>query len=187
MSEEQVQAPAPSGKKSNTALIIIIIVVVLVALSAGGYFVSRYIARKAADRVTSSLLSSSTGGKVNVDSNSNNVTVNGDGTSTTAGDNVKWPSDMPSTVPKYTAGKIALASKSKVENGDSWSVSIGNTTLSEYEAYKAEVTKAGWALESTSSMGMSIDDYTKDSYNLDLIFISDESGGTVSITLVPAS
>lgn len=176
-----------SGGKSNAALIIIIIVVALVVLGVGGYFVSRYIGRKAADKITGNILSSTTGDKVKVDSNSNNVTVNSDGSSTTAGENVKWPSDMPSIVPKYTAGKIALASKSKVENGDTWSVSIGNTSQAEYDAYKAEVLKAGWTLESTTSAGMSIDDYTKDNYELGLLFISDESGGTVSITLSPAS
>lgn len=189
---EENQAPAaptetaPSaagGKKNNSAVVIIIIVVVgLIVLGTVGYFVRRWIVRRAADSVASGILSSATGGKVSVDSNNNSVSVSDNGASSTIGDNATWPSTMPSSVPKYTDGKITMTTKVDNESGKSWSVIIGETSLSAYNLYKSKVEAAGWTSSSSTNFGALIDDYDSSAYNLTLTFDNSSNGVSISVT-----
>lgn len=176
-------APAAGGKKSNTATIIIIVVVALIILGVGGTLLTRYLARRASEKAASALLSATTGSNVDVSNDGNSATVsNGQGT-TQIGEGAKWPSDMPSDVPKLTAGKITMATSEKTSK--SWSVIASDFKQADYDAYKAKVDAAGWTSTSTTAFGALIDQYEKGSYDLTLTFDSSSSG--ISISVVPKS
>ncbi|MFA5157945.1 MAG: hypothetical protein WC451_02025 [Patescibacteria group bacterium] len=176
-------APAPApAKKSNATTVIIIVVVALVVLGVGGYFVSRYIARKAAEKLTEGIISAGTGGKVNVDSSNNSVSISGDGESISVGENATWPSDMPSDVPKYSKGKITSSSKIDNENLKSWSVVVAETSQSDFTAYKASVVAAGWKSDYESTSVIEIAQYTKGDYSLSAAYDASSSGATVTVT-----
>ena len=177
-------APAPTGgKKSNATTIIIIVVIALVVLGAGGYFVSRWLAKRASEKAASALLSATTGSNVSVSDNGNSATVSDDQGTTQIGEGAKWPSDMPSDVPKLTAGKITMATSDK--SSKSWSVTASDIKQADYDAYKAKVVAAGWTSTATTSFGALIDQYEKGSYDLTLTFDSSSSG--ISISVVPKS
>lgn len=174
-------APAPA-KKSNATTVIIIIVVVLVVLGVGGVLVSRYIARKAGEKLAEGIISAGTGGKVNVDSSNNSVSISGDGESISIGENATWPSDMPSDVPKYSKGKITSSSKVDNENLKSWSVVIGETSQIDFTAYKASVVAAGWKSDYESTSVIEIAQYTKGDYSLSAAYDASSSGATITVT-----
>jgi len=180
-----VPAPAASpsgGKKNNAAVIIIIVVGVLLVLGVGGYFISRYIARKASEKVTEGILGAATGGKVDVNSNNGSVSVSNDSGTTEIGA-AKWPTDMPSDIPELKTGKITFATSDKTNK--SYSVSSSEVTKAEFETYKSSVEAAGWTNTSTASFGTDVLEYEKGTYNLSLVY--DESSGGLSITATPKS
>ncbi|TSC93718.1 MAG: hypothetical protein Athens101428_567 [Candidatus Berkelbacteria bacterium Athens1014_28] len=167
-SAEVAPAPAaPSGKKNNAVLIIIIIVVVLVILGIIGKVVVGYVARKAGEKLAEGIVSSVTGGKVDVDT----------------GSGVSWPSDMPSSVPKYSKGKITMATKINEEGSKGWSVIISETSQSDYDSYKSQVVSAGWTNSSSTSFGAIIDIYENADYQLNLTFDSSSSGVSITVAL----
>lgn len=99
--------------------IIIIVVVVLATLSIGGYLVSRFLLKKVAEQITESLIEGATGGKVDIDSEAEGEDISietKNGLYLMTSDN-EWPSDMPSSVPEFSYGKIKASSKSS--SGDS--------------------------------------------------------------------
>jgi len=169
----EVQAPvsaapsaAPVKKKSNATTVIIIIVVAVVVLGVAGVLISRWLARRAADKIASGIIGAAT---------DSNVSVSSQGSAS-------WPSTMPSDVPKYTKGKITMSASSS-SSSKSWSVIISDTSESDYTAYKASLESAGWTNTSTASFGADIAAYEKGSYDLALTF--DPSSKGVSITVTP--
>ena len=183
MSDEQTPAPAVApapAKKNNAAVIIIIVVGVLVVLSVGGYFISRYIARKAGEKISEGILGAATGGKVDVNSSTGGVSVNtGDG-STSIGGNVKWPSDMPSDVPELKTGTLTISSTDKTNK--SWMVTASDITQSEFNDYKSLVEAAGWTSSSSTSMGYDLLSYEKADHSITLLYDSSESGISITVT-----
>ena len=174
---------AGGGKKNNSTTIIIIVVAALVVLGVGGYLISRWLAQRAAEKTASALLSAGTGSNANVSDNGNSVSVsNGEG-SAQIGESAKWPSDMPSSVPELTAGKIGLASSDKANK--SWAVTASNINQSDFDAYKAKILAAGWTSTGTVSSGASYEEYENASYTLTLVF--DSSASTLSISVTTKS
>ncbi|MCX6812055.1 MAG: hypothetical protein NTW79_00310 [Candidatus Berkelbacteria bacterium] len=190
MPEETSQASAApaspnsslSGKKNNSAVIIIIVVVGILVLGTAGYFVRRWIVRKAADKVASGILSAATGGSVSVDSNNNSASISSNGSSSTIGDNATWPSTMPSSVPKYSDGKITMSTKTDNDSGKSWSVIIGETNVDQFNAYKVKILAIGWRSVSETNFGAQIDSYENDSYDLSLTFDPSSNGVSIAVT-----
>jgi len=163
-------APAPAtggSKKNNSAVVIIVVIlVILVVLGIGGYFISRYLARKASEKVAEGLLNAATGTTTDISS-------------------AKWPSTMPSDVPEYKAGKITMTTSNTDSSGKGWFVTIGETNQSDYTAYKAKLEAAGWTNISSTTVGAVLDQYEKSSYSMSMVFDGSSSG--VSITVVPNS
>ncbi|MEI6144654.1 MAG: hypothetical protein WCP91_03605 [Candidatus Berkelbacteria bacterium] len=182
--DEKVATPAPApaapAKKSNATTIIIIVVVALVVLGVGGTLISRWVARKAADKITSGILSSATGSNVSVNSDSGTTSVsNGSGT-TSVGSNVKWPTDMPASVPKLTVGTLTMSTSDKTSN--SWSVLASDISQAQFDTYKASVVSAGWTNTATTSFGADILTYDKDSNSLTLTYDPSSNGLSVTVT-----
>ena len=185
----EVQAPvsaapssAPVKKKSNSTTVIIIIVVAVVVLGVAGVLVSRWLARRAADKIAGGILGAATGSNVSVNSDTGAVSVS-DGNGSIQTGTASWPSTMPSEVPKYTKGKITMSTSSTGSSGKGWSVVIAETNSSDYAAYKTTLESAGWVNTSTASFGADIAAYEKGTYDLALVF--DPSSNGVSITVTP--
>lgn len=158
---------APSGKKNNVVLIVVVIVVVLVILGIIGRVVSNYLARKAGEKLAEGIISSATGGKVDVDT----------------GSGASWPSDMPSSVPKYSKGKITIATKINEEGSKGWSVVISETSQSDYNSYKVQVVSAGWTNTASTSFGTIIDAYENGTYAMNLTFDPTSNGVSITVAL----
>lgn len=186
MPEEQGSAPVSSpvapAKKNNATTIIIIVVAVVVVLGIVGTVVSRYIARKAGEKIAEGIISAGTGGVVDVDTKNNSVSISGNGESVQIGENSTWPSDMPGDVPKYSKGKISASSKVDNENLKSWTVTIGETSQSDFNAYKSSIEAAGWKSEYESTSVVEILQYNKGDYALSAVFDGSSSGATITVT-----
>jgi hypothetical protein len=60
------------------------------------------------------------------------------------GQNQVWPAEIPSSVPKFTAGDIKASGKF----GTTWSLSISNVTESDFDKYKTTLQSSGWEIVS---------------------------------------
>lgn len=59
-----------------------------------------------------------------------------------------WPSDAPSIVPKFSAGKIEASGRL----GDVWTITISGITDDNYNNYKDTLKNSGWTIDSTSEI-----------------------------------
>ena len=184
MEENKQEGPATTSTpaeqpKSKAGLVIVIILVIIVVLGVGGYFISRYIARKASEKLTEGIIKSTTGEDVNVDANGSKISTS-DGT-IAAGESAVWPKDMPSSVPEFKYGKIILAVKS--ENSGGWSVTYSDVAADALDKYSADLIKAGWAKDDTAELGFaSAAAFNKDNYQIQTIY--DPSSKGMSITVL---
>ncbi len=187
MPEQTSAAPAapsaPSGsstpKKGKSATtIIIIIIVVLAVLGIGGYFVSRYVMGKLAEKTAEGLVGGLTGGKVDI--SASKVTYSGEGGSLEISESSKWPTDLPSDVPEFTYGTVKATAKTTTNGKGNWSITLENVQSGAYDKYVSDLKAAGWQ-ETTTSTGSGVNyiDMTKGSY--DLIFTYEESEKTSSL------
>jgi len=148
-------ASAAAPKKSNVATIVIIVVVVILILGLGGCLTSYYLVKKAADTVGNGKVNI---GGVEVDSNKNQV----------------WPTEIPNSIPKFTAGKIDATAKI----GDVWTITVTGVKESDFENYKNELKKNGWTIESEVNVGglMSFSAKNSDGWNVNPMFSVNDDG-----------
>lgn len=194
-SPQQAQQPAapqpstnptsPASKKggNKTATIIIIVIVVLIILGFGGSYVfSNFIAKKVGENAAEKILESATGGKVDVSSSGNGASVTTKDGTVTTGDQAKWPSDMPSSVPKLGSGTITYAAKSAGEGYTYWSVIYDKGTGADITKYKTSLTSTGWTIadEINTSYSISI---RATSGKLEVAVSLDPSSGAVTMTV----
>ncbi len=186
MPDEKKSAPvattpaAAPAKKNNSTMIIIIVVVAVLVLGVGGTLISRWVARKAADKIAGGILGAATGSNVSVNSDSGTTSVSNGSGSTSVGNNVAWPSDMPSTVPQLKSGTLTMATSDKTNKA--WSVEADKVSQAQFDVYKASVESAGWTNTATTSFGASMITYEKDTYDLTLIYDASSSGVSISVT-----
>ncbi|MCX6810164.1 MAG: hypothetical protein NTY30_00270 [Candidatus Berkelbacteria bacterium] len=190
MPEGETPTLAPSAapaKKSNATTIIIIVVVAVVVLGVGGTLISRWVARKAADKIAGGLLGAATGSNVSVNSDTGAVSVSNGAGTTAVGGSAQWPSTMPTAVPKFSKGTITMSSSTNDSSSSSkgWSVILSDVKQADYDAYKTTIEAAGWANTSSTSFGADMIVYENSSYDLTLVYDPSTSG--LSITVTPKS
>jgi len=182
---QQTQSP-PSGKSGGSkVLIIVIIVIVVLAILGiiGGRIVSNYLAKKAGEKVASSLLSGALGGNASVSSGGNglNVTTK-DGTIST-GDKAKWPSDMPSAVPEFKYGTLSMSTKVK---DDAWSVMYEKVNEDSLTKYEQDLAAKGWAKTDSANLGFA-DTLMMTNDNNGITVIYDPQSKGISLSVAPKS
>ncbi|MEI7690252.1 MAG: hypothetical protein WCI63_01360 [bacterium] len=172
----------PTKKSNKTCLtIVLVVVVLLIGLSVGGYFISKYVFNKAGEGIVEKVIESGTGGKVNIDTKNKDVTIKTNEGTFNAGENVSWPSDMPTDVPKFTSGKITLATNKNTEP-KGWEVLISNVESSNVADYQTKLKAAGWTNSSESSFGADLIQMQKDTRDLTLVYDSSSKGVSLTVS-----
>lgn len=172
----------PSGKKSSAGLIIAIVLIVLVVLGVAGYFTSRFLAKKAGEKLTETILEGATGTDVDIDSSGDGATVNSNSGSVSSGSKAKWPTTMPTTVPEFTYGTITYSQNSAEESYKIWNVSYESVQSGAFEKYKAALLAKGW----TEDSNMSFNDMESISLSNDIyqcMFSVNTTENTATITV----
>lgn len=176
------QAPVPTGKKNSTKLIVII-VIILVVLSAIGYVLQGYFARKVGENIAEKTLESVTGSKVDINSNNGGVTVSNDGGTTSTGSNAKWPASMPSDVPEFKSGTISYSSASTTADYRGWNVTYSNVTAANSTAYFTTLTNAGWTqTDSVESSLVTNKTFEKGTLRLNFTLDPESNGATILVS-----
>lgn len=174
-------------KKKNTALIVIIVVVVvLVLLGIGSVLVSRFVFRKAGESFIEKLIEHGTGSNVDIDTKDGSASIKTSDGSTTVGNSAQWPSDMPSDVPKFSAGKITMSTKVSTDP-KSWSLLISEVKASDVASYKSALKAKGWTEDTSMSFGADLTQYTKGNLETILTFDSTSNGLSITVSYKTAS
>jgi len=182
-SSAPVSTTPQTKPKSKTGIMVAVILIVVVVLGVGGYFASRYVARKAGEKLAEGILKAGTGGNVDVNSSGDGAKVEtGDG-SLSVGSSASWPKDMPNSVPEFKYGKITMAVSTDT-NGKGWSVTYEAVESGAMEKYASDLSSAGWTKEDTADMGagLSILSYSKDSYQIQAIYDASSKGVSLAVT-----
>ena len=171
--EVKTESPAPTTqvpkKKSNTVLIIILVLVglfvVLPAIGIGAF--SFFVGSKIKNATTDL-----NNGKINIKTSEGTVSLN-------TNENQTWPATVPSTVPKFTAGKIANSTRL----GDVWSVTVTGVTAADLTAYRAKLAAAGWTLDEEANLGGIVSlGAKKDNYQVTAVLTTEEKSMILGIT-----
>jgi|GEM_PF-6102774 len=181
--------------KKSTMIVIGVAIVALVGLGIGMRMIMNYFTQKAGDKVASSILSTATGGKVNVDSSNGNssVTVKGaDGSSVSYGSSSSLPSGFPSDVPAPSFGKISGNYSSTDTNGASYSIAYTLTApevASANDTYQNQLKAKGFTISDTSnttSNGSTFTTFTAKNatHNVSVIITGGASDTDNAMTLV---
>ncbi len=187
--EQPKESPAPatpaptSGGSSKTGTkVLIIIIVIVVVLGVIGYFVSRYLARKVGESAAESILSSATGGKVDVSSSGNGASVTTKDGTVSTGDKASWPADMPGSIPKVSSGAITYSSKNASGVYTYWSVVYDKGSTDIITKYKADLVAKGWTV--TGEVNSSyIDSVTATLGKLEVSLSYDPSSGGMTLAV----
>ena len=181
---QSVTPPTSAGGMSQKAILTIVIVVVVLALL--GWLGSRFFWGNVAENMAENALERATGGKVDIDYNSDNtVTFEGEEGSFQAGENVSLPNDWPSDVPVMSGAKISYAGSSNPSTGAPGASVTFTTSKSASEVasyYNSELVNHGWTIDSTANMGgANVISAKKGERTVGLYII--ESEGTTSVTI----
>lgn len=157
-------SPAPTApvKKSHTALIVILVLVFLFVVApiigvVGFGFWAK--------------------GKVN--EATKNITVGSGSETVTGGENLSWPSSIPSNVPKFTAGTI----KASARSGSDWTLTIANVSRANVNSYKNILTSSGWTVDGETDLGGLYNvSATQSNWRLNIVLTPAESSMVFSVS-----
>jgi len=142
------QKASKGGGKGKTVTVIIIVIVVIVLLGVGGYFLRNYFVEKTAEVILE------TGVDADVDVDGDTTTFSNESGTTEIEQSSTWPSDIPSSIPKYSDGKIVSSMTNTDKTmGMSWTVNIEGTSKSAFTEYLSDLASAGYAPTSNTDMG----------------------------------
>jgi len=163
------------GKKK-----LIIIGVIVLAVIVVGYLINGFVGRTAGDKLAENILENQLGGNVDIDSNDGSVSIVTDQGTFTSGDSAKWPSDMPSDVPKFTKGKITVAGSS-LTGGTGWQVMYEGVNKGDFDAYHNTLKSAGWTDIGTFSADINIIQMSKGENSLMMAIDAQSKAFTLTV------
>lgn len=170
----QNQNPSQPVKK-NTGLIVAIVIIVILVLGIGGYFITKYLAKVANEKIMSGL----SGADVKIGDDGSYKIKDGEDSFEASG-SASWPEDMPKDVLKYDSGKILMSAKISNPN-KGWSVTIEDTNKDYFNQYKSKLKSSGWS--ETSELDSAIDIIQMEKDNLFLICVFDKDSNGINITV----
>jgi len=180
---EKVSEDVKPKSGNKTLVIVLVIVGVLIVISGISYYAfSKYISNKLSEGIAEDILSTATGGAVDYDSNSGNVTIKSDEGTYQYGETTEWPSDMPSVVPKFTYGNISYSSKYDTDGNTGWSIAFTDVDSDAADAYRSDLTAKGWTGEDSVSVD-SLQTFTMENGQWEIYVMVDNSSNEASITV----
>jgi hypothetical protein len=110
--------------------------------------------QQAADSIVGGILSKATGGKVDVDTDSNQVEYRDNKTGSTVafGDDLKLPKDFPGDVPVYGGAKISALSTNKQEGTANLTLTTEDDKDKVLGWYEDKFKSAGWEEDNSSTI-----------------------------------
>jgi len=184
--EKKTDAPTAPVKKAggNKAVtIVIVVIVILGALGIAGYFGVRYLLNRASEEVAEEIFESSFGGDVDLDYSEDGATLETEEGTTTMGSSANWPSDMPSSVPKYTEGNITYSSTTT----DGWNMMFEEIGSDSLDFYKAALEDKGWIIVASTNSATSGNSLQAENDTYDLYILAFEEGENASMTVTKKS
>ena len=106
--------------------------------------------QKAGEETAEKIIESATGGKVDIDSSDDSVTIKTDSGVLVAGGAQEWPDKIPSYLPKFGYGKITSVMENNDDSGQHYFIGLSEVTAENFNAYQSEVEGAGWSVTTTS-------------------------------------
>ena len=178
-------APAPEKKSGgNKAVTVIVIVVVIMAvLGAAGYFGVRYLLNRAGEEVAEGIFESAVDGEVDLDYSEDGATIETEDGTTSTGSKAEWPSDIPSSVPKYTDGDLTYSSTTI----GGWNLMYEEIKSTSLDSYKSALEDKGWTIVANSSSAVSGNSLQAENDSYDLYVLAFEEGKTATLTVTEKS
>jgi len=140
--EKPAEASTPKQSSNKALIIILIIVGVIIVLSGIGYYAfSKFVGNKLAEGI----FETATGGKVDVNTKSGDVTIKSEDGTTQFGSATEWPNDMPNVVPEFKYGTLKYASSVDTADSKGWNVIYESVKSTATASYKSDLTSKGWA------------------------------------------
>jgi len=99
-----------------------------------------------------SLIKKATGKKADVDIKKGKLKFETDEGSVELKEENEWPSDLPGEVPGLEGAKVKAVIRSKTEQGQQWTIMVGNITGEKMEDYVEKLKETGWEIGMESSM-----------------------------------
>ena len=179
--------PTPSSPKTTlkpTSLLVIAIVAILILAA----FYTRTVAqRKFGDNIVEQAIEKQTGAKVDIDTQDETIKIKSEEGEMEIGATAQWPDDMPSDVPKFSAGSITAAVTNNDQSQKTWTVMIQNVDKESVDRYKAELENIGWQTGDQVSYVVSFVTFTKGNYKLNLAYDTTSRGVSLSLETVSSN
>lgn len=138
-----------------------------------GYF-GRKMSEKIGERLGEKILENGTGGKVDI--NNGSVTFTGKEGKMEVGTSAKWPEDMPSDVPNFSAGEITAAVRINNASTNGWSVIVKDVEGKQVVDYVKKLESAGWKTISQVNFGTAMYQLEKGDYKLNFAYDATSKG-----------
>lgn len=138
-----------SRKYGLWAILIVVSVGLLLTTSCGGKKAEE---ERAAEAVES-VVKKATGKKAKVDFKKGKLKYETDEGSVEMKEENKWPSDLPGEVPGFEGAKVKAVIRSKTEQGQQWTIMVGNITGEKMDDYVKKLKETGWEIGLESTMG----------------------------------
>jgi hypothetical protein len=175
MNEQETVTKKETGNKTLVT-VIIVVVAILVVLSIAGYFVSKFLAQKAAN----ALIGAATGGKVTTQGD-DSASLNLGDMSVKTGSLAAWPTDLPIVLqqPELTT----LKSTSKIASDRTWLMTISDIPTNAIDNYISDLQDKGWTKVSDDNVFARIIVMSKDAWKFSIVY--DEPNRGAQLTLSP--
>jgi len=176
---EQEILTSGSGKNKKYLIIGGAVILVLVFGSWLGY---GFFSKKAGEQIAENFLEGQLGGDVNISSGGDSATIKTDQGSLSLGDAAKWPSDMPSDIPEFTAGKLVMAGTA-LTGGKGWQVVAENVDKSDFTDYQSALEAKGWKSIGMVDATIGMIQMTKDKMTLIASYNSEDNSFTLAVAI----
>jgi hypothetical protein len=140
-------------------------------------------ARKTSEKATEKALENATGGqaKVNLDNQSTEITTK-EGTIKFDANIKSWPSDIPSVVPKFTAGRIEGATIQNMKESQGWSLVFKDLPDEAVVAYNKALEASGFET-TVISAGQKVSSIMAEKGKIHVTFMGGEGSGNLSVAI----
>lgn len=179
MDEQNTNENAVSSNNNKKYIIIAIVVVAVLII---GSLFNNFIGRMTGEKLAENILENQFGGDVDINSSNGSVSVNTKDGSFSSGDSVKWPSNIPNDIPKFTSGKL-VAVVSNLNGSKSWQISATDVSKNDFTSYHNSLKSNGWTDQGSSEFGVSIIQMVKDNMELMITHNSEDNAFALVVSV----